>query len=153
MRECKEQLNNSEEERKKQQRKIEEQQKRICENEYLILAVYPNELEWTAGNADADSRYTRNVIIHGGDIKYAIRAVEFLEELGETTRAQNASEGFRITYGLSIGELRPILATAPEELVDLLNKRAVLEKLRKWKGIFHKGTEKWIEACDKATKG
>lgn len=125
-------------------------QKRIGENDYLLLAAYANELEWTAGKSDAESRYTRNVIIHGGDIRYAIRSIELLEELGETTRVQNASEGFEITYGVSIGKIRPTIATAPEEIVDLLNKRGVLKKLWKWKDRFPEGRKQWIKDCDQA---
>ena len=137
------------EELKGAQNKIEEQQKTIGENDYLLLAAYANELEWTAGKSDAESRYTTNVIIHGGDISYAIRSIELLEKLGE---AKNASEGFEITYGISIGKIRPIIATAPEEIVDLLNKRAVLQKPWKWEEVYPKGRKEWIKDCDQAIK-
>ncbi|KUL91182.1 hypothetical protein ZTR_00871 [Talaromyces verruculosus] len=140
------------EELKETQNKFEEQQKRIGENDYLLLAAYANELEWTAGKSDAESRYTRNDLIHGGDIRYATRSIELLEELGEATRVQNASEGFEITYGVSIGKIRPIIATAPEEIADLLNKRAVLQKLWKWEEVYPEGRRKWIKDCDQAIK-
>ncbi|PCG94203.1 Hypothetical protein PENO1_078460 [Penicillium occitanis (nom. inval.)] len=152
VRELKEQHKHSDEELKEAQKEIEEQQKRIGENDYLLLAAYANELEWTAGKSDAESRYTRNVIIHGGDIRYAIRSIELLEELGEATRVKNASIGFEITYGVSIGKIQPIIATAPEEIVDLLNKRAVLQKLWKWKKVYPKGRKEWIKDCDQAIK-
>lgn len=63
---------------------------------------------------------------------------------------QNASKGFEITYGVSLGKLRPIIPTAPDEIVDFLNKRGVIKKLWKWAHKFPKGTEKWIEDCDEA---
>lgn len=150
VRELKEQHKHSDEELKEAQRKIEEQQERIRQNDYLLLAAYANELEWTAGKSDGESRYFRNVIIHGGDIGYAIRSIEFLEELGEATRVQNASEGFEITYGVSIGKIGPIITTAPKEVVDLLNKRAVLQKLWKWEEAYPKGRKKWIKDCGQA---
>jgi hypothetical protein len=154
-RESKEQQKQIEEQQREieeQQRKIEEQQERIGENDYLLLAAYANELEWTAGKSDTESRYTRNAIIHGGDIRYAIRSIVLLEDLGETTRVQNASEGFEITYGVSIGTIRPIIANTPEEIVDLLNKRGVLKKLWKWKDKFPEGRKQWIEDSDQAIK-
>jgi hypothetical protein len=150
--ELKEQHKHSDKELKEAQKKIEEQQKRIGENDYLLLAAYANELEWTAGKSDAESRYTRNVIIHGGDIRYAIRSIELLEELGEATRVRNASEGFEVTYGVSIGKIRPTIATAPEEIVDLLNKRVVLKKLWTWKAKFPQGRKDWIEDSDQVVK-
>ncbi|EED20911.1 hypothetical protein TSTA_081440 [Talaromyces stipitatus ATCC 10500] len=110
---------------------IKEQRERSEESEYLLLAAYANELEWTAGKSGAESRYTRNVIIHGGDIKYAIRAIEFLEELGE---------------------LQPIIATVPEEIVDVLNKRGILQKPRMWEDKFPKERTKWIKDCDQVIK-
>lgn len=133
---------------KEQQEEIEE---RISQNDYLLLAAYASELEWTASQGDAGSRYT-HVLIHGGNIEYAIRAIAFLEELGETTRVRDASKGFEITYGVSIGELRSKIATAPEEIVGLLNKRGELKRLQKWENKFPKERKQWIEDCDQAIK-
>ena len=92
------------------------------ENDYPPLAAYMNELEQIAGKSKAESCYTRNFIIHGGDTKYTIRAIDFLKELGETIRVRNASKGFAITYKISMGNVQAIFANALAEIVELLNK-------------------------------
>lgn len=48
--------------------------------------------------------------------------------------------------------IRPIIATAPEEIVDLLNKRGVLNKPWKWKEKFPEERKQWIEGSDQAIK-
>lgn len=141
-------INGQDKKLKDQEDIIKEQQKRLGENDNLLLAVYANELEWTAGKGDPDSRYTRNAIIHGGNIKYAIRAIEFLREHGDSTRVRNASKGFAITYGISIAQIQPIFAATPEEVVDLLNKRGVLQKVWKWEEVYPTYKKEWIQDCD-----
>lgn len=88
-------LENSKEEHERnvgeQQIKIEELQQKLKENEYNLLMVHANELEWTVRLDDTETRYKRNEITHGGDIKLSIRAIAFLERRGEIRRAENAS--------------------------------------------------------------
>jgi hypothetical protein len=134
--------------REKQQQMFKEQQELFRENERSLLMAHADELEWTVSLDDEETRYKRNEIIHGGNIKISIKAIAFLEKRGEISRAQNASIGFEATYGFSMHELKPVIATAPEEMVELLNMRGTLRKLDIWRMKFHTKSEKWIEACE-----
>ncbi|GAM42508.1 hypothetical protein TCE0_044f16549 [Talaromyces pinophilus] len=157
------QLENSKEEHKRnveeQQAKIEELQQKIKqetqkfeerleENDYNLLMVHTNELEWTVGLDDMKTRHKRNEVTHGGDIKLSIRTIAFLKKRGEICRAGNASIGFKTTYGFSIHELGPVIATAPEETVELFNLRGILRKLDIWRKTFAIKSKPWIEGCD-----
>jgi vacuolar-type H+-ATPase subunit I/STV1 len=134
-----------EERLEKETQKFEE---RLEENEYNLLMVHANELEWTVGLHDVETRYKRNEVTHGGDIKLSIRTIAFLERRGEIRRAKNASIGFKTTYGFSIHELRPVIATAPEEIVELFNLGGTLRKLDIWRKTFSIKSKTWIEGCD-----
>lgn len=134
----------------KQKKEIDKLHARADENGRLLFAAYANELERTAGKSDPASRYTRNAIIHGGHIKYAIESIEHLERFGKTTRVQNASKGFEITYGVSRDQIQDIIKIAPGELVDWLNRRAELKKSQKWQDLFPCETEQWIKEVDQA---
>ena len=154
------QLENSKEHVEEQQTKIEELQQKLKqetqkfeerfeENEYNLLMVHANELEWTVGLDDMETRNQRNEVTHGGDIKLSIRTIAFLKKRGEIRRARNASIGFKATYGFPIHELGPVIATAPEEIVELFNLGGTLRKLDIWRKTFAIKSKPWIEGCDR----
>lgn len=137
---------------KELQQKLEEEtqkfEERLEENEYNLLMVHANELGWTAGLDDSETRHKRNEVTHGGDIKLSIRTIAFLKRRGEIRRAENASVGFKTTYGFSIHELGPVIAAAPQEIVELFNLGGTLRKLDIWRKRFHIKSKTWIDGCD-----
>lgn len=133
---------------KEARKKFEKQQNLLKEMDHSILMMHANELKWIYANSrlKLDNRMK---YVYSGDVKNAIRAIEFLEtQNSHDDHIQNALRGFEMTYGISRDQIKPKISTAPSEIVDILDRRGTLRKQEMWKDNFAERTDKWIETCD-----
>jgi hypothetical protein len=131
------------------QSRVDEMKKRFEEQEPFRswkLNIRANKLERIASSSE---RETRNELAKGGSVKYDLKVLEYLEELRELDRLRKASIGFEVLYGLSSDQIVPNISTAPEKIVDILNRRGILKEVKMWRVWCLDGRDSWISACDR----
>ncbi|KAL3713515.1 hypothetical protein TMatcc_002218 [Talaromyces marneffei ATCC 18224] len=114
-----------------------------------ILSIRATELEKLSPHFDSEARFQRNAMVHGGNVRVDLQALDYLEACREFARLQNAKMGFQSLYGRPVDELRFKIADAPQEIVGILNRRATLETMHKWKLVAKEERLAWIALCDR----
>ncbi|KAF3402482.1 hypothetical protein DPV78_004277 [Talaromyces pinophilus] len=117
----------------KQQQSLKNRRQRNHEQGQETSVEYREEMQFHAAGLEAfssDENPATNGcianyhIIHEGDIKKDEEAICYLAQ-HEPDRLQQASEGFRVLYNISISEYDNFqIATAPPEVINALNKKS-----------------------------
>lgn len=116
-----------------QQQSLESRRQRNPDQEKAISDEYREEMQsYAAGleifgsdeNSTTNRRLANYHIIHEGNIKKDEEAICFLAQY-EPHRFEQAVEGFKILYNISISEYDKLqIATAPHEVINALNKKS-----------------------------
>lgn len=108
---------------------------------FLETRLYELECE-AFGATEEHEKRIRHEFVHGGCIRADIQAIEGAS-ITDTIRSLRVLEGFQNCYGITVSHFKEVFQGAPPEVLDTLDKRMNLRKVRFWQD------GKNIEARDK----
>lgn len=97
---------------------------------FMELRLYELEREGFGATEEHDKR-SRHELVHGGCVRADIQAIE-RASITDILRYLRVLEGFQNCYGITVDHFKEAFQGAPPEVLDALDKRRNLKKIKFW---------------------
>lgn len=105
-------------------------QEELSGSDFLIVRAATMD-DW-AEDRDPDFEDGQNALVHGGKLPSDVKTIRLFASL-EPERVTRWKVVFKRFYGMPFERIDPVINTLPDVLVDVMNKRASVHWLKKWR--------------------
>lgn len=105
-------------------------QEELSGSDFLIVRAATMD-DW-AEDRDPDFEDGQNALVHGGKLPSDVKTIRLFASL-EPERVTRWKVVFKRFYGMPFERIDPVIHTLPDVLVDVMNKRASVHWLKKWR--------------------
>jgi len=130
LRELRENQSRDQEELRELRENQSRDQEELSGSDFLIVRASTMD-DW-AEDRDPDSEDGRNALVHGGKLPSDVKTIRLFASL-EPERVARWKAVFKRFYGMPFERIDPVINTLPDVLVDVMNKRASVHWLKKWR--------------------